>query len=72
MKIVKTLGLLLFVIGFTVFNLSFFLGSYKLTPAIVKTQITEELHTSVLEETSAINDQSVGSSFEFISSIRRN
>ncbi|MEM1137149.1 MAG: 4Fe-4S dicluster domain-containing protein [Bacteroidota bacterium] len=69
MKIVKTLGLLLFVIGFTVFNLSFFLGSYKLTPAIVKTQITEELHASVLEETSAINDQSVGSSFEFISSI---
>jgi ferredoxin-type protein NapH len=48
MKYLKTIGLSLFVIGFALFNVSFFWSSYQLTPEIVKSQITDEKKASAL------------------------
>jgi hypothetical protein len=42
MKILKLIGLVIFITGFFIFNASFFWASYKLTPEIVKEKITDE------------------------------
>jgi hypothetical protein len=42
MKYLKTVGLALFIIGFAIFNISFFWSSYQLTPEIVTSKISDE------------------------------
>jgi Pyruvate/2-oxoacid:ferredoxin oxidoreductase delta subunit len=48
MKYLKTIGLLLFVIGFALFNVSFFWSGYQLTPEIVKSQVSDEKKANAL------------------------
>lgn len=67
MKYLKTIGLTLFVIGFALFNVSFFWSSYQLTPEIVKSQITDEKKASaLLLETKEIITSESPSNFKFV------
>jgi Pyruvate/2-oxoacid:ferredoxin oxidoreductase delta subunit len=67
MKYLKTIGLTLFVIGFALFNVSFFWSSYQLTPEIVKSQITDEKKASaLLFEIKEIITSESSSNFKFV------
>lgn len=70
MKFVKSTGLILFIIGFAIFNLSFFWSSYELTSAIIKNHVTDERKAiSLLEESSSILGTNISSNFEFVSKL---
>jgi Pyruvate/2-oxoacid:ferredoxin oxidoreductase delta subunit len=70
MKYLKTIGLSLFVIGFALFNVSFFWSSYQLTPEIVKSQITDEKKASaLLFEIKEIIASESASNFKFITEL---
>jgi ferredoxin-type protein NapH len=70
MKYLKTIGLTLFVIGFALFNVSFFWSSYQLTPEIVKSQISDEKKTSaLLLEIQEITASKSSSNFKFIADL---
>jgi ferredoxin-type protein NapH len=70
MKYLKTIGLLLFVIGFALFNVSLFWSDYQLTPEIVKSQISEEKKASaLLLETKEIVAPEPSSNFKFIADL---
>ena len=70
MKYIKTIGLILFVTGFAIFNFSFFWSSYELTPAIVKSQITDERKAILfIQEASDYLEKETSSNFEFVSQL---
>jgi ferredoxin-type protein NapH len=70
MKFVKTFGLILFIAGFVLFNISFFWSSYELTPAIIKSQISDSGKSDLfIEESKEIQNQPVNSNFEFVSKL---
>lgn len=70
MKYLKTIGLLLFVIGFALFNVSFFWSDYQLSPEIVKSQITDEKKAStLLFEIKEIIASESASNFKFITEL---
>lgn len=70
MKLIKTIGLTLFIIGFTIFNFSFFWSSYTLTPAILKSQVSDEKKAnSLLQEVSGILGTEVSSNFGFVAEL---
>jgi ferredoxin-type protein NapH len=50
MRMLKTLGLGLFIIGFILFNVSFFLSNYRLTPDVLNAQVTDEKKNALLKE----------------------
>ena len=69
-KFVKTAGLVHFIIGFAIFNFSFFWSSYRLTPAIVKNLISDERKAnSLMEESSTLLDVEVSSNFRFVAAL---
>jgi len=69
-KFVKTTGLALFIIGFAIFNFSFFWSSYRLTPAIVKNLVSDERKAnSLMEESSTLLDVEVSSNFRFVAAL---
>jgi ferredoxin-type protein NapH len=70
MKYLKTIGLTLFVIGFALFNVSFFWSGYQLTPEIVKSQIGDEKKASALVlETKEIISSESSSNFKFVADL---
>lgn len=70
MKYLQTIGLTLFVIGFALFNVSFFWSGYQLTPEIVKSQISDEKKASaLLLETKEIVAPEPSSNFKFIADL---
>jgi ferredoxin-type protein NapH len=70
MKYLKTIGLTLFVIGFALFNVSFFWSSYQLTPEIVKSQITDEKKAAAfLLEIKEIIASESSSNFKFVADL---
>ena len=70
MKYLKTIGLLLFVIGFALFNVSFFWSDYQLSPEIVKSQISDEKKASaLLLETKEIVAPEPSSNFKFVANL---
>jgi ferredoxin-type protein NapH len=70
MKYLKTIGLTLFVIGFALFNFSFFWSSYQLTPELVKRQISDERKaTALLEETNEMVTSPTSSNFKFVAGL---
>jgi ferredoxin-type protein NapH len=70
MKYLKTIGLTLFVIGFALFNVSFFWSSYQLTPEIVKSQISDEQKANALIQEIKENFTTESSSnFKFITDL---
>ena len=67
MKLIKAVGLALFILGFAIFNSLFFLSSYKLTPEIVRSQISDEQKANaLLQEGSGIINIVSTSTFKFI------
>ena len=67
MKYLKTIGLVLFITGFTIFNISFFWSSYQLTPEIVKNKISDEKKaTTLLQEAKGIIGSETSSNFKFV------
>ncbi len=70
MKLVKTIGLAFFIIGFAIFNLSFFWSHYKLTAEIIRSQVSDERKAnSLVEEASSILETEVSSNFEFVAKL---
>ena len=72
MKFLKTIGLLLFLAGFFIFNVSFFWARYTLTPEIVTSQISDPRKAGLLiQEASGMMDKQTGSNFNFVSELTR-
>ncbi len=70
MKALKTFGLFLFVAGFVIFNISFFWSSYELTPAIIKSQVTDAGKADLfIAESKEILNHPIKSNFEFVSKL---
>jgi ferredoxin-type protein NapH len=70
MKYLKTIGLAIFIIGFAIFNISFFWSSYQLTPEIVKSKITDEKKaTALLGEANSIINSTTSSNFKFVNEL---
>jgi polyferredoxin len=70
MRAIKIIGLLLFVIGFLIFNVSFFLATYTLTPDIVHKNIQkDEKKVLLLTELHSLMDKPVSSNFTFVSKL---
>jgi Pyruvate/2-oxoacid:ferredoxin oxidoreductase delta subunit len=67
MRLLKIFGLLIFIVGFFVFNASFFWSDFKLTKHIVKEKITDEAKRNLfLSEVEPILDRHISSNFEFV------
>ena len=72
MKFLKTIGLLFFLAGFLIFNVSFFWARYTLTPEIVTSQIPDPRKAGLLiQEASGMIDKQTGSNFNFVSELTR-
>ncbi len=70
MKLIKTLGLIIFLVGFGIFNASFFLDGYQLTPEIVRQQISDEGKQALfLEQTKTLTSKKEASNINFISAV---
>lgn len=67
MRIIKSIGLLLFVVGFLLFNGSFFLAKYTLTPEIVKQYISDSQKADiVLSSSEELLTKTYTSVFSFV------
>ena len=67
MKFVKYTGLLIFIVGFLIFNLSFFRASYRLSPQIIEEHITDVNKSDLFKnEASTFLDKEITSNFEFV------
>ena len=68
MKLVQATGLFLFLLGFTLFNATFFFSKYNLTKNIVNEKITDDRKKELfLYEVKDRLDKPIASNFEFIS-----
>ncbi len=71
MKKIKTTGLGLFLLGFIVFNISFFSARYTLTPALVEEKIADPEKTSLfLSKAESILNENISSNFAFVSGVK--
>jgi ferredoxin-type protein NapH len=67
MKLLKSLGLALFIIGFGLFNFSFFWASYQITPEVIRTQVSDPKKSELLIEASTpMLNQEFSSNFKFV------
>lgn len=70
MRTIKTIGLLLFITGFILFNAVFFLSGYTLTPEIIREQITDESKQKIfIREAAQLLNQTYNSNFSFVPSL---
>lgn len=70
MKIVKTIGLFLFMAGFILFNASFFLADYRLTAEHVNTKFSDKKEAKLfLANAKSLIDQNIPSNFTFVSKL---
>ncbi len=70
-KLIKTLGLFLFVVGFVIFNGLFFWSDYTLTREIAKNKIGDEVRFGLFEKAFVtIFDKTYSSSFEFVAELK--
>lgn len=70
MKTIQQIGLLIFIIGFLLFNIIFFLSDFRLTKNIVAEKIEDETKRSLfLADASPLLDRTIGSNFEFESEL---
>ena len=73
MKIIKTVGLALFISGFTIFNGLFFSARYVLTKAVVETTITDPTRAALFMDASSTSlGNETGSVFSFVSGLKGN
>lgn len=67
MKLLKSLGLALFIIGFGLFNFSFFWASYQITPEVIRAQVSDLKKSELLIEASTpMLNQEFTSNFKFV------
>jgi len=72
MKILKTIGLVLFILGFVLFNSFFFLASYRLTAEQVNEKITDTGKNVLFNEAvKPLLNESVSSQFAFVSKLKK-
>jgi len=72
MRAIKLFGLLVFIIGFTLFNVVFFLASYRLTPEAVNAKISDTSKRELfLSASSDIQEHEFTSSFSFVSELKK-
>ncbi len=72
MKIIKGVGLLLFLIGFVIFNASFFWADFTLTPEIIQSTISDSTKSSMLQSaTSSMMNKTYNSNFSFVRDLDR-
>jgi ferredoxin-type protein NapH len=70
MKYLKPIGLALFIIGFAIFNISFFWSSYQLTPEMVKSKVSDEKKaTALIAEAGSIINSTTSSNFKFVAEL---
>ena len=70
MKFIKSIGLLLFLVGFGIFNASFFLADYQLNEDIISRHITDDAKNTLFKaKATAIMEQPISSSFTFVNRI---
>jgi polyferredoxin len=71
MRGVKLFGLIIFLIGFILFNATFFWASYKLTPGVIESKIANVTKRDLfLNASTEIQDQTFTSSFSFVSELK--
>ncbi len=67
MKLLKSLGLALFIIGFGLFNFSFFWARYQITPEVIRAQVSDLKKSELLIEASTpMLNQEFSSNFKFV------
>jgi len=72
MRAIKLFGLLVFIIGFILFNLVFFFASYRLTPEAINAKISDTFKRELfLMASSDIQEQEFTSSFSFVSELKK-
>lgn len=72
MKVIKIIGLCLFITGFVIFNTLFFSARYKLTEPGIKNTFNDTTRAALfLEASSAMLNQEVGSVFSFVPEVKK-
>jgi ferredoxin-type protein NapH len=72
MKVIKTVGLVFFIIGFLIFNTLFFNAKYVLTESAIEDAFSDTTKSSLFSEASSpILNQKEGSVFSFVSDIKK-
>lgn len=66
MKIIKSIGLVLFIAGFAIFNISFFTANYQLNSDILNQQIGDADKVAAFENNSDLLTAKITSNFEFV------
>ena len=70
MKFIKTIGLALFLVGFGIFNASFFLNQFQLNEKIIHTYIADSPKQNLFkEQASALTGQKISSGFTFVGKV---
>jgi hypothetical protein len=71
MKYLKLSGLVLFVLGFALFNFSFFGSDYRITEALIEQKVGDTTKARLLKaELSESLNKSTSSVFEFVSTLK--
>jgi polyferredoxin len=67
MKLLKISGLVFFLIGFFIFNASFFWADFKLTPEVVQQSISDKAKRALfISNASILLNKTIGSNFQFV------
>ena len=69
MKIIKSIGLLLFIAGFSIFITSFFTANYQLTEGILSDQIGDDDKVESFKNEADFINKTVTSNFSFVSKL---
>src|SRR5688572_19260171 len=70
MKTLKISGLVIFLIGFFIFNASFFWADFKLTPEVVQHTITDKEKSALfISGASTLLNKTIESNFQFVSGL---
>lgn len=72
MKVIKTSGVVIFIVGFALFNALFFVGRYTLTPELIRARVTDPAKAELLEQHGqGLVNAPHGSSFSFVQALHR-
>lgn len=62
MKVLQKIGLIIFIIGITIFTISPFIGNYKVTKDVLKTSLSEQEYANLSEK---LKEKIVGKTFSY-------
>uniref|UniRef100_UPI004049DF93 4Fe-4S binding protein n=1 Tax=Fulvivirga sp. TaxID=1931237 RepID=UPI004049DF93 len=69
MKIIKSIGLLLFIAGFSIFISTFFTANYKLSEDVLSAQLGDATKVESFKEHADFIDESIASNFAFVAKL---